>query len=256
MESGLKNVTINEVTENSQPKFVKTEAVVYQREGDEPKIWEMIKSHDSVHILVDNIETRELLFVKQVRIPVLVNTGEGACIECAAGLVDKETSVMQIAKEEVIEELGYEPKDKNLLFLRSYKSSVGTAGTNCSAFICTVVEADKVSEGGGLESEDIEIVRVPYDDVQNFLDEQINIDATTLYLTTFWLMSKDSKAARKPVKVWCEWDMGFSNIDDYNSVFDSNNEALAALYAADWKMVGYNTWQEVYDDGLLTIEEV
>ena len=58
------------------------------------------------------------------------------------------------------------------------------------------------------------------------------------------------------VKVWCEWNMGFSNIDDNTSVFQTREEAIRVLDNVDWSEVEYNSWQEVQEDGLLSIEEV
>ena len=59
------------------------------------------------------------------------------------------------------------------------------------------------------------------------------------------------------VKIWCEWDMGFSRaINNYDSVYNTMKEALADLETRDWEMVGYNTWQEVEEDRLLYIEEL
>jgi len=60
----------------------------------------------------------------------------------------------------------------------------------------------------------------------------------------------------KKVKVWCEWDMGFSNINDYESVFDSKEEAIKVLEKVSWEEVGYTNWEEVSKDGLLSIEEI
>lgn len=59
------------------------------------------------------------------------------------------------------------------------------------------------------------------------------------------------------VKIWCGWDMGVSRaINNYDSVYNTMKEALADLETRDWEMVGYNTWQEVEEDGLLYIEEL
>ena len=188
-ENKLKEVKVNLVANNAKPKFVKTSAVTYERDGKEA-IWEMVDSHDSVHVLVDNTETEELLFVKQVRIPVLVkNPRDGACIECAAGIVDKDIPLIEIAMEEVSEELGYEVQPMNIMKVKSYKSSLGTQGTNVTAFMCQVTEEDKISEGGGLPGEDIQIIRVPYEDVPSYIFAQENIDATTLFLVTSWMMA-------------------------------------------------------------------
>ena len=47
----LKPVTIESVTPNAAPKFVKTQFVNAARDGQEFG-WEMIKGHDSVHVAV------------------------------------------------------------------------------------------------------------------------------------------------------------------------------------------------------------
>ena len=64
------------------------------------------------------------------------------------------------------------------------------------------------------------------------------------------------KTSNKKVKVWCEWDMGFSNINDYESVFDSMEEAIKVLEKVSWGIVGFNTYEEVVEAGLLFIEEL
>ena len=188
----LKPVTIENVTPNDAPKFVKTELVEAKRDG-KLFYWERIKSHDSVHVIVYNLSTREFMFVKQVRVPVLVNNPgtDGAVIEACAGLVDKDHTPQQIAKEEILEELGYEVHTPDVHFIKTIKSSVGTAGTNAHLFYAEVTEAEKVSEGGGLDTEDIEVVRVSIDEVEDFIFEATT-DAVTMFLTTYYLnMIKD-----------------------------------------------------------------
>ncbi len=59
------------------------------------------------------------------------------------------------------------------------------------------------------------------------------------------------------IKIWCEWDMGFSGaINDYESAYDTMEDAIKALDSRKWSIVGYNTWQEVEADGLLSVEEI
>ena len=189
MPNKLKKVEILSVHENTNPKFIKTELLKCEREGQE-FLWERIKFQDSVHVLIDNVETREIILVKQVRIPVLVNddSQNGEIIEVCAGLVDKDVTIQQIAKEEVLEECGYDIPVDDLEFLKSMKSSVGVAGTNSHAFIARVDETMKVSEGGGLPEEDIEVVRIPYDEVDTFFfDGDSHTDVITMFLITYWL---------------------------------------------------------------------
>lgn len=59
------------------------------------------------------------------------------------------------------------------------------------------------------------------------------------------------------IKVWCEWDMGFNGyvVDDYNTIYDTKEEAIVDISKANWKMVGFNSWEEVEAQGLLNIEE-
>lgn len=186
----LKKVEVIKSEPNDNPNFIKTEKVIAKREGKDI-IWERVKSHDSVHILVVNKDTEELLLVKQVRIPVLINDSsqDGVIYEMCAGLVDKEHTVTQIAKEEVLEELGYEVPIRNIRKLKTLKSGVGSSGSNSHVFFCFVEESQKVSEGGGLENEDIEVVRFKFNEVYNFVfNSQKHTDAVTAFLMSYWLL--------------------------------------------------------------------
>lgn len=56
------------------------------------------------------------------------------------------------------------------------------------------------------------------------------------------------------IKVWCEWDMYLPNtFGNYYTIFESKELAIEHLEKVDWTCVGYNTWQEVEEDGLLDI---
>jgi len=197
--SKLQKITIKSVQDNENPKFVKTSLVKATREDGHELFWEMIKSHNSVHILVDNIDTRELMFVEQVRVPALVNNpdSDGVCLECCAGLVDKDCSIAQIAQEEINEEMGYDVPLEDVKFIRQYLSSVGTQATDVYCFTAEVTEAMKVSEGGGLESEDINIVRIPYEEITDLVYgygdyKHTFTDSTTLFLATTWLLENSA----------------------------------------------------------------
>jgi len=188
----MKKVKIVSVEDNENPKFVKTELVTAERDGI-PFFWERIKSHDSVHVLIDNVQTGEIIVVEQVRVPVLCNddSQDGRVTEACAGLVDKDADIIQIVKEEIEEECGYDTPLDNIQPLRVLKSSVGTAGTVSHTYIAEVTEDMKVSEGGGLESEDINVIRIPYDEVDEyFFESEKHTDAVTMFLVTYWLFNK------------------------------------------------------------------
>jgi len=180
----MKSVIIKEIVENKTPKFVKTELVKAERDGV-PFLWERIKSHDSVHVLIDNITNGEIIVVEQVRIPVLCNdnSNDGKVTEACAGLVDKNKNIKEIVKEEILEECGFDVPLDNIEFLKTLKSSVGTSGTESHAFIAKVENNMKVSDGGGLPEEDINVIHIKY-----FFNSDIHTDAITMFLITFWLL--------------------------------------------------------------------
>ena len=88
---------------------------------------------------------------------------EGFTYELCAGLVDKDTSLEQIAKEEVLEETGYDVPLKSLEKVNSYCSNIGTAGTRQQLFYCEVTDDMLVTSGGGnaQEGESIEVIYIP-----------------------------------------------------------------------------------------------
>ena len=190
----LLKVKIVSENENEKPKFVKTALVEAEREDGVKISWEINKGHDSIHILVDNIENKTLELVAQVRIPVKLNNPEtdGICFEACAGLVDKDIPNIQIAKEELLEEMGYDIPIDEIIPLRTFCSNVGQNGNNRHTYTCNVNNSQKVNEGGGLDFENIAVVSIPYVDVINFLQNKgeyknVFTDSTTLFMVQNWL---------------------------------------------------------------------
>lgn len=190
----LQKVTLTTVRDITVPRFIKPKLVEYTRDGV-PGFWECVEIFNSVHILVSKTDSKELLLVRQVRIPVLANNPDtsGEVIEACAGIVDKypdlpnEERVKLIAIEEVSEELGYHISKVTPLF--QPKSAVGLAGGNQYMFYAEVT--DEMFVGQDLEpDEDIEVLTLPFNEVQNFIDSSDNTDATTLLLLHWWLLYK------------------------------------------------------------------
>ena len=179
----LKDVIIKRIEDNDNPRFVKTQKIIAERDGIEFP-WECTKGFESVHVFVLNIDTGEALFVKQVRVPVLANypKTKGIVVECCAGLVDKDKPYEVIAKEEVLEELGYDVPVEDIQFIRTLKSSVGTSGYNSYCYYVNVTNDMKVSNGGGLHDEDIEVVAIKFNEMIEYIMFNIETDAITSFL--------------------------------------------------------------------------
>lgn len=108
----------------------------------------------------------ELLLVEQFRVAV------GArCVELPAGLVgdvDAEESIQTSAARELEEETGYRPARVEILV-----RGVMSAGlTDERVTLCRATGLTKVSDGGGDESEEIEVHAIPLGEVPAFLRQK------------------------------------------------------------------------------------
>ena len=130
--------------------------------------WEYGARARNIHaavILAIDVEGNVLL-VSQHRIPL------GAeCLELPAGLVGDEEEgegVLASAGRELEEEVGY--RAGRLIEAGRFASSPGMTSETFTLVIAH--ELEKVSEGGGLEGEDITVHRVPRADLPRFVEER------------------------------------------------------------------------------------
>jgi ADP-ribose pyrophosphatase len=126
------------------------------------------------------IEDGHVLLVEQYRVPLGCS-----CLELPAGLVGDETegeAVEASAARELEEETGYRPA--RVESLGTFYSSPGMVSECFTLVRATGLE--KVSEGGGVEGEDIIVHRVPLDGIGAFIaskrDAGVAIDVKLLLL--------------------------------------------------------------------------
>jgi len=130
--------------------------------------WEFVKRNNVTGVveIIAMTEDAELLLVEQWREPV-----QARVLELPAGLVgdvNKDEAFEEAAQRELIEETGYKAQKIHRLL-----DSPALAGA--SAEILTFVLAnglEKVSEGGGDDSENIEVHKVSPFDFDKFADEK------------------------------------------------------------------------------------
>ena len=155
------------------PKFISTSLATYRQNGIQ-KDWEIVQAHDSVAILIYHKEHKSFILVKQFRPAVYLNNENGMTIELCAGIVDKELSLIEIAKEEIEEECGYSVPLENIEKITSFYTSVGFAGSKQTLYYTQIDESMKVSEGGGVEGEVIEVISLDVNDAEKLIyDERI-----------------------------------------------------------------------------------
>jgi len=166
--------------------FVKTVLAKYEQNGIE-KSWEIVESGNSVAVLIYHKEKACFVLVKQFRPPVYHRQGNGMTIELCAGLIDKDLSLAQIAKEEIAEECGYDVPIDALERITKVLSSVGTAGNAQVIYYAEVDESMRVSEGGGIHGELIEVVELPIGEAKIFMyDESIGKTVGLLFAFMWW----------------------------------------------------------------------
>jgi len=167
-------------------KFISTSFATYEQEGIQ-KSWEIVEAHDSVAILLYHKEHRSFVLVKQFRPAVYLNNDHGMTIELCAGIVDKELSLAEIVKEEVEEECGFDIPLSNIEKITSFHTSVGFAGSKQTLYFGEVEESMKVSEGGGVDHEQIEVVYVPIEEAKKLLyDESIAKTPGLMFAFMWW----------------------------------------------------------------------
>lgn len=112
----------------------------------------------------------------------------GCTYELCAGIVDKQTSLQQIAKEEIHEETGYDVPLESIECINSYYSSIGTGGSQQTVFYCEVTDAMLESDGGGNshEGEMIETYHLPIAESDTFVFDTSKPKSVGLCFSLMW----------------------------------------------------------------------
>lgn len=183
--------------------YVQPRRMLYCENGVS-RSWDFIHSLDSVAIVLYHRSKDSLLFVKQFRPAVFVRSIDqsslfplnptpssllaGYTYELCAGLVDKAgKDLEQIAREEVREECGYEVNA--LERIGEFVTAVGHSGAKQTIFYASLDEAQRVSEGGGIDGEVIESVFIPVAQLQAFLDNKEYIKTPGLGFGVLWFLA-------------------------------------------------------------------
>ena len=133
-------------------------------------------------ILLYNREFKTVILTKQFRLPSFINgNDDGMLIEACAGLLDKDNPEDCI-KREAEEETGYRVTDVRKVY-EAYMSP-GSVTEILHFFIAEYSNDMKVTEGGGLESEEenIEVLEIQFDEVMKMMETGEIKDAKTIML--------------------------------------------------------------------------
>ncbi|XP_049877607.1 uridine diphosphate glucose pyrophosphatase NUDT14-like isoform X2 [Pectinophora gossypiella] len=189
------------------------------------KTWDLLEVHDSVSVVLFNITRRKLIFVKQFRPAVYFNSIDlddrdaefmdtekyppslGITLEMCAGIVDKEITLEEIAVEEVMEECGYNIETKMLERIISYRAGVGVQGSAQTLYYCEVTDEMRVTTGGGVDDEMIEVVELSIPQVESMVAaperQPVPTPPSCLFGLMWFLLHKADKW-RKTFENYCD----------------------------------------------------
>lgn len=171
-------------------RFVHPVRITYTQ-NSKNKVWEAVKSFDSVSVLLYHEEKDAFLLVKQFRAPVYLNNKNHLCTyELCAGIIDKDASLEQITKEEIDEECGYDVPLDSIKKITSFYTNVGVSGGCQNLFYATINESMKVHNGGGINDEEIDLMFLPLDEIEEFLFDETKAKTPGLMFSFYWFMKK------------------------------------------------------------------
>jgi GDP-mannose pyrophosphatase NudK len=141
-------------------------------------------------ILLYNRATKTVILTRQFRMPTFVNGNPtGMLIECCAGLLDRDNAEEAIRRE-TEEETGYKIGSVEKV-LEAYMSP-GSVTEILYLFVAEYTKEMKVGNGGGLEeeSEDIEVLEIPYSRAWAMLKSGEIRDGKTILLLQYAELNK------------------------------------------------------------------
>lgn len=183
----IRDFSISTLTDN---RYVRPVQLDYIQNG-KARTWEAVKAHDSVAILLYHLGHQAFLLVKQFRAPVHMNHPQFTCThELCAGIVDKNATLEQIAKEEILEECGYDVPLQNISKISSFFTNVGISGNRQHLYFATIDDSCKVHGGGGIHTEEIILEYVHISSAMDFIYDESLAKTPGLMFAFYWFFEQ------------------------------------------------------------------
>nr|MBP3725117.1 NUDIX hydrolase [Campylobacter sp.] len=187
------NVDNLKIVPLGESKFIKPFSITFTQDGKNRR-WDCVEAHDSVACILYHKEFDSFLFVKQFR-PSLwyyqtrhgISSNEpGVSYELCAGIMDKDISLDQAMREEILEETGYSVQ--NIKKITSNYTALGFGANRQNLFYAFIDESMKKTPGGGVDDEKIELFFVKRDEILDFIYDENKPKAPNLQFAMLWFI--------------------------------------------------------------------
>ncbi|XP_029174313.1 uridine diphosphate glucose pyrophosphatase-like [Nylanderia fulva] len=200
----LRDIRVGKVPHDSP--WMKTVRLEFTQDSQR-KQWDVIRIHDSVSIVIFNVSRKKLVFVRQFRPAVyyaflpekqdVIDVERypprlGVALELCAGIVDKDKPLVEIARDELREECGYEAPTSAFKEINTYLSSA-SASAKQTLFYVEVTDDMHIHPGGGAESEGelIEIVELSIPELKDYISsKEVQSPSSFLFGVSWFLFNK------------------------------------------------------------------
>ncbi|XP_053985364.1 uridine diphosphate glucose pyrophosphatase NUDT14-like [Hylaeus volcanicus] len=190
----------------SDSPWIRPIRIYYQHDGVQ-RDWDVVRAHDGVSIIVFNTTRKKLVLVRQFR-PAFFYTylpekrGSvdlqrypptlGVTLELCAGIIDKDKPLVEIARDELKEECGYDAPAEAFKLITTFRYT-STSVCKDTLFYVEVTDEMHTLPGGGSASEGelIEVVELSVPEVKKYIDsEEVQSPPSFLYGVTWFLINK------------------------------------------------------------------
>lgn len=151
--------------------------------------YEVVEGGDSAAVLLYEKDTNALLLVRQFRCPTTKND-DGWILELVAGNIEEGEKKEVSIQREIEEEIGYETS--GFTEIGEFYVSPGSSSERIFIYYSEVTRIEKTKEGGGKDEdcEDIELVKIPVNEIQEMIRSQKINDAKTMIALLWFLKVK------------------------------------------------------------------
>ncbi|THD45552.1 MAG: NUDIX domain-containing protein [Bradyrhizobium sp.] len=148
---------------------------------------------DSVAVLLLDLAAKSVVLTSQFRIPALVGrrrtdpaSADGWITEAVAGMIEPNEKAESAAIRETMEETGC--RIRNPTLIARFFSSPGGASERVFLYFAQVRGADNLGGAGGVDDEDVEVVRMTLHELFDRVDNH-SIEDPKLLIAAYWLQA-------------------------------------------------------------------